>query len=241
MWTREVKPSACSLWPAPREMLFCWACFERDDEKDAALAEPAPPRAASLERWAFTTRRFAPDAPKGIARRRRAEAPTSEYDLAATICAGTSSSSFHSVPFLCRHIFKKMMLKGRFNISLDYETEVFLSLFSSTPHKNLAWEHHALRSLVSNVTPPIVHFNGGIAEANLSWMGGFQARDLLRYDCPHLRPRGANRQCGVTRQGSFGREVALGSRHALMRGKAHISVECLGMSRKCGTRSASSQ
>tara|TARA_B100000513_G_scaffold167597_1_gene83550 strand:- start:346 stop:957 length:612 start_codon:yes stop_codon:yes gene_type:complete len=127
-------------------------------------------------------------------------------NLSASLSSGLSLEeiyarrSLHSRSLPCvyhvndQHVFKKLMLKsGMSKLELDYETKLFLNMFSSTPSKNLVWGegagseggNHILTSQISRTRPPFVHWNGGVAEADVPWIHGFRAHDMLE----HLRER----------------------------------------------------
>ena len=82
-------------------------------------------------------------------------------------------------------LFKELLLAERHGIELDYDTNLVLSLFSSTPKSNIAWRGGRMVNLISNTTPPIIHFNGGIAgdengRGSPYWMEGYRAANLIR-------------------------------------------------------------
>ncbi len=88
-----------------------------------------------------------------------------------------------------QHVFKKLMLKsGGFKLELDHETKLFLSMFSSTPSKNLVWGEgtgseggrHILSSQISRTQPPFVRWSGGVAEADVTFH--------CTFTCTHLSP-----------------------------------------------------
>ena len=71
------------------------------------------------------------------------------------------------------------------SLGLDYETRLFLPIFSTTPKANLAVSPSGmLTNCVSNTTPGIVHFNG-IKNARPWWMEGYESQTLECYRRRH--------------------------------------------------------
>ena len=86
-------------------------------------------------------------------------------NLSASLSSGHSLEeiyvrrSLHSRSLPCvyhvndQHVFKKLMLKsGGLKLELDYETKLFLSMFSSTPSKNLVGDGERGREAHSELT-----------------------------------------------------------------------------------------
>jgi hypothetical protein len=81
---------------------------------------------------------------------------------------------------------KELLLAERHGLELDYEAELFLLLFSSTPKRNVGWRDGRMVWLRSNTMPPIIHYNGGIAgdehgRGMYDWMNGYRAADLIHH------------------------------------------------------------
>ena len=83
-------------------------------------------------------------------------------------------------------------------MDLDYATQLFLPMFSSTPSRNLAVEDgHRVRNCISRTTPAILHYNGGYGSLppQEAWFTGYEADNLLCHTL-RLAPARTNRTLG---------------------------------------------
>ena len=90
---------------------------------------------------------------------------------------------------LQRLMLSPQLVAGSPPIELDYETDVCLSLFSSTPRVNLRWKNDSLISRLSDLPPAVLHFNGGCGHPRAfpSWMGVFHVNII--HVCARARAR----------------------------------------------------
>ena len=73
------------------------------------------------------------------------------------------------------------------SIGLDYDTQLFLSMFSSSPRTTMEINQGQIVYKHTGNAPPLVRYNGGAACDKVTdgrlvaveWMRGFCARDLL--------------------------------------------------------------
>lgn len=71
-------------------------------------------------------------------------------------------------------------------MALDHNASFCLNLFSASPRRTMDWTADGtMRVRATGTQPPVVHYNGGIADSTVDWMEGFTAGVTLS----HLRSR----------------------------------------------------
>jgi len=110
--------------------------------------------------------------------------PNPEGELSAEELTRRSTHFHGDAPKLLRSnnqgTFMKLFMSHKYDMALDYTADVFYSVFSSSPQKNVKFTDDLMvydMSIVSNVnnkiTPAVVHYNGMSKPCSIPWVKGY--------------------------------------------------------------------